>query len=83
MFGENSAVTADNVDDRSIALARLQQEIAQLEQTERVLKGGICPFSGEHPEHCAQHQERHVPRLRANKVALAALRQQERKYTAA
>ncbi len=70
-------------DDSRIERARLQQEIARLEQIERVLQGGICPLSGERPEYCAQHQERHVPRLRANGVALAALRKQEKKYTAA
>lgn len=70
-------------DDSRIERARLQQEIARLQQNVKSLRGGTCPLSGQRVEECANHQERHIPLLKAQAKALAKLRHREKTYTAA
>ncbi len=74
---------AANNNDRLVEHARLQQEIARLQQNVKSLRGGTCPLSGQRVRECANHQERHAPLLKAQAKVLARLKRQEKTYTAA
>lgn len=62
--------------------ARLQQEIARLQQNDTSLRGGTCPLSGQRLGECADHQN-HVRILAAQQVELKQLRQHVRAFNAA
>lgn len=69
----NDGTVANNV-ERLLEIARLQQDIVQLEGYVRNLQGGICPFSGQRLDECAHHAEKHLPQIKAQAALLTALK---------